>query len=152
MKVTCRCFLQREAGWTHELALAAKHLPVAIRQVALPHLAEFVIRHLPIQTEQQVVVVNSRIVRASRLTKSVSPAQAARSGDDSPAYCASAASSSITVTTAKPVVRSAEEEEGAGRGFQERWPRLAQARRSGGSGLILDLVCSGWSKHTVTAS
>jgi hypothetical protein len=74
-----------------------------IRQVALPHLAEFVIRHLPIQTEQQVVVVDSRIVRASRLTKSVSPARAARSGDDSPAHCASAASSSITVTAAKPV-------------------------------------------------
>ena len=45
MKVTCRCFVQREAGWRHELALAAKHLPVAIRQVALPYLAEFVIRH-----------------------------------------------------------------------------------------------------------
>ena len=133
MKVTCRCFLQREAGWTHELALAAKHLPVAIRQVALPHLAEFVIRHLPIQTEQQVVVVDSRIVRASRWTKSVSPVRAARSGDDSPAHCASAASPSITVTAAKPVVRSAEEEEGAGRRFQERWPRLAQASRSGGS-------------------
>ena len=132
MKVTCRCFLQREAGWTHELALAAKHLPVAIRQVALPHLAEFVIRHLPIQTEQQVVVVDSRIVRASRWTKSVSPVRAARSGDDSPAHCASAASSSITVTAAKPVVRSAEEER-AGRRFQERWPRLAQASRSGGS-------------------
>jgi hypothetical protein len=100
----------------------------------LPHLAEFVIRHLPIQTEQQVVVVDSRIVRASRLTKSVSPARAARSGDDSPAHCASAVSSSITVTAAKPVVRSAEEEEeGAGRRFQERWSRLTQARRSGGS-------------------
>ena len=53
-----------EAGRKHELELAAPRLRVASRQPALPHQAEFVFRHRPLQAEQQAVVDNSWIVRA----------------------------------------------------------------------------------------
>ena len=53
-----------EAGRKHELELAAPRLQVASRQSALPHQAELVFRHRPLQAEQQTVVDDSWIVRA----------------------------------------------------------------------------------------
>jgi hypothetical protein len=68
-------FAPTEARGQHKLELAAPRLRVARGPSALPHQAEFVLRHRAFQAKQQAIVDDSRIVRASGSTTSV-PARA----------------------------------------------------------------------------
>ncbi len=61
------CFTPAEARRKHEPELAAPRLGITGSDAALPHQAEFVFRHRPLQPEQQAVVDDSRIVGAIRI-------------------------------------------------------------------------------------
>ncbi len=81
-----------EAGRQHEAELAAPRLRVARREAALPHQAQLVFRHRPLQPEQQAVVDESRIVGAVRIDdQRCRPARTDRSDDASPVHCAPSA-------------------------------------------------------------
>ena len=56
-----------EAGRQHEPEFAASRLLVARREAALPHQAQLVFRHRPLQPEQQAIVDEAWIVGAVRI-------------------------------------------------------------------------------------
>ena len=56
--------LQQKPGGSMNWNSPRRAFEVASGQAALPHQAEFVFRHRPLQAEQQAVVDDSRIVRA----------------------------------------------------------------------------------------
>ena len=89
---SCPPSLQQKPGGSMNWNSPRRAFELRAANPALPHQAEFVFRHRPLQAEQQTVVDDLWIVRAFRIDRRASPpARTARSGDANPARCAPAA-------------------------------------------------------------